>query len=77
MQGKVNGEEPFKALKDVFCVGPTSAGYTLSYSTKKEGPWTNYDNPTPADETLLVNGVVPYMWFRLTGNGDDNVDIIL
>lgn len=77
MQGIVNGETPFKALKSSFAVGPTSAGYTLNYGTSKEGPWTAYDEATPADECLVVNGVVPYLWFMLEGNVDDGVEIIL
>lgn len=76
MQETISRETPFKALHNAFTVGATSAGYTLSYSTSKEGPWTNYTENTPANEVLIVNGVTPFMWFRLTGNVDDDVELI-
>lgn len=77
MQAIVSGETPFKALKSTFAVGPTSSGYTLNYGTSKEGPWTAYSEATPADECLVVNGIVPYMWFMLDGNADEETEIIL
>ena len=77
MQIVISGETPFKALKNTFCVGPTSAGFTLNYATSKEGPWTQYSESTPADETLIVNGVTPYMYFFLEGNADEETEIIL
>lgn len=76
MQAKVNGAEPFKCLKDTFSVGVTTNGYTLNYSVDKEN-WTAYTQATPANEVLIVNGVTPYMWFKLAGNEDNDVEVIL
>ena len=76
MQAKVNGEEPFKVLKDTFTVGVTTNGYTLAYSADKEN-WTTYTQATPANEVLIVNGVTPYTYFMLSGNTDNNVEIVL
>ena len=77
MQGTVSGSNPFKSLKDCFAVGPTTNGYTLNYAVSKEGPWTAWDEATPANECLVVNDVTPYMWFCLSGNTDTDVEIIL
>ena len=76
MQITINGEQPFKAQKETFCVAGTSAGFTLNYSADKE-TWTAYEESTPADETLIVNGVTPYMWFKLAGNVDEETLIIV
>ena len=76
MQITVYGEQPFKAQKETFCVAGTSAGYTLNYSADKK-TWTAYSEATPANETLIVNGVTPYMWFKLAGNTDEEVSIIV
>lgn len=76
MQSTVSKEAPFKAVHNSFSVAPTSSGYTLNYATSEEGPWTAYTAATPAMETLIVNGVTPYTWFRLQGNVDDDVEVI-
>lgn len=76
MQITVNGEQPFKSQKGTFCVAGTTNGYTLNYSADKEN-WTAYEEDTPANETLIVNGVTPYMWFKLAGNTDEETLIIV
>lgn len=76
MQRKVNAEEAFKTIQNCFQVGYTTAGYTLEYSVDKEN-WTAYPDPVPAQENLVVNDCVPYTWFRLKGNTDEEVDVIL
>lgn len=75
MQIKVNGEQPFKAQKETFCVAG-GASFTLNYSADKK-TWTAYDEATPANEKLIVNGVTPYMWFKLAGNTDEEREIIV
>lgn len=75
MQIKVNGEQPFKCQKDTFAVAG-GAAFTLNYSVDKTN-WTAYDEATPANETLIVNGVTPYMWFKLAGNTDEEREIIV
>jgi len=75
MQGIIHGENPFKAIGSSFAVAGTSAGYTLQYSIDKVN-WSSWDESTPANEELVVNGVVHYMWFRLRGNEDENVNAI-
>ncbi len=77
MQAIVSGETPFKCNKSTFAVGPTSNGYTLNYAVSKDGPFTAYSDATPANECLVVNGVTPYMWFKLAGNTDEEVEVIL
>ena len=75
MQIYVNGEQPFKAQKGSFCVAG-GASFTLNYSADKEN-WTAYSQATPENETLIVNGVTPYMWFKLAGNTDEERLIIV
>lgn len=75
MQIYVNGEQPFKCQKGTFAVAG-GAAFTLNYSADKE-TWTAYPQATPADETLIVNGVTPYMWFKLAGNTDEERLIIV
>ena len=76
MQQKVSKEQSFKVLKNTFSVGETSNGYTLAYSVDDVN-FTNYDKATPANEVLIVNGVTPFTFFKLVGNTDDDVKIIL
>ena len=76
MQATVSGENPFKVLKETFTLGPSAQGFTLAYSTSKDGTFTEYEEATPAGEVLIVNGVTPYSWFKLVGNTGE-VEIIL
>lgn len=78
MQIKVLGSEPFKALKSSFAVGPTASGFTLNFAVSKEGPWTAYDEACPASECVVVSNVVPFMYFKLDGVGDEEeVEVIV
>lgn len=77
MKSTISGSEPFKVLKDTFCIGVTTAGYTLAYSTAKDGTFTDYPTPVPAGETCIVNGATPFMFFKLKDNNDEDVEIIL
>lgn len=76
MQAKVSGETPFKVLKDTCAIAPTTNGYTLNYAVSKDGPWTAWPEEVPADETLIINGLTPFMWLSLEGN-EDEVEVIL
>lgn len=76
MQVKVSGENSFKCLKNTFSVGATTQGYTLAYSADDVN-FTNYTQPTPAGETLIVYGVTPYTFFKLSGNTDNDVNVVL
>lgn len=64
---KINGSEPFQILAHSFSVSPSASGYTLSYSADGYN-FTDWDEPTPADETLVVNGIAKGMFFKLSGN---------
>lgn len=75
MQTTISGENSFKVLKDSFMVGPSSSGYTLAFSADNVH-FTPYDKETPANENLLVYGVVPYSFWMLSGN-TGNVNIIV
>lgn len=78
MQITVLGETPFKALKSSFAVGPTQSGFTLNFAVSKDGPWSQWEEACPASECVVVSNVVPYMYFKLEGVGDDEeVEVIV
>lgn len=63
---KVMGEGAFQVLAHSFSVYTPDA-FTIAYSTDGEH-FTNYEESTPAGETLIVNGVAKNMYFKLVGN---------
>lgn len=80
MQIRVNGQEPFKVMKDSFTVSKTSGGYTLQWCTsnsENDADWQSYSEAVPANESLIVNGCTQYTFFRLYGNNDQDVLIVL
>ena len=77
MQILVNGETPFKALKDQFSVAPTTSGYQIAYSADKETFTLDSDAIVPAGENLVYLGSMQHAWYKLSGNTDDNVLVIV
>lgn len=76
----VNQSEPFKVVKDTFSVAKTTNGYTLQWCNEKsenDADWQSYETPVPANEALVVNGLTPYVWVRLSGNTDEETIVIL
>lgn len=65
----IRGEEPFSVLAHSFSVGHSSSGYTLMYSAGDDN-FTAWEEPTPANETLIVNNIAKGMIFYLSGNTD-------
>lgn len=65
----ISGETPFSVLAHSFSVGHSSSGYTLLYSAGDD-KFTAWEEATPANETLIVNGVAKGMIFKLSGNTD-------
>lgn len=74
-QVTVNKEGVFRAQKNSFAVSPTSAGYTLAYSANGKDFENDTDAVVPANETLMYIGAVPYAFYKLVGNVDDDVTI--
>ena len=70
---KITGEQPFQVLGTSFAVSPSAEGYTLNYSANGV-EYTAWEEATPANEVLVVNGVAKLMYFKLVGNASD-VDI--
>lgn len=68
---KINGEAAFQVLAHSFSVYSESS-YTLAYSADGEH-FTEYDEATPAGETLIVNGVAKNMMFKLVGNSAEAI----
>lgn len=70
---RVNGENAFQVLAHSFSVSPSAQGYTLQYSANGVD-YTDWEENTPANETLIVNGVGKFMFFKLKGN-QSSVDV--
>lgn len=77
MQIKVNGEQKFSAKKDCFAVAPTSSGYQIAYSADGTNWTLDADAIVPANENLFYLGSVQYAWYKLSGNTDNDVNVIL
>ena len=67
---KIKGEQPFQILAHSFAVSPSAEGYTLNYSANGE-EYTAWEEATPANDVLVVNGVAKLMYFKLVGNQSD------
>ena len=67
---KIKGEQPFQILAHSFAVTPSAEGYTLNYSANGV-EYTAWEEATPANEVLVVNGVAKLMYFKLVGNASD------
>ena len=65
----VKGETPFQVDAESFGLSKSAQGYTLAYSIDGDH-YTEYETPVPADEELIVNGVVPGAFFKCIGNTD-------
>ena len=77
MQIKVNGEQKFSAKKDQFAVAPTTSGYQVAYSADGENFTLDEDAVVPANETLIYLGAMQYAYYKLVGNTDNDVNIIV
>lgn len=69
----VSKEKEFRAQRNSFAVAPTSAGYTLAYSADGISWENDTDAVVPANETLMYIGAVPYAYYKLRGNVDNDV----
>lgn len=77
MQTKVNGEQKFSAKKNQFAVAPTSSGYQIAYSADGTNWTLDADAIVPANENLIYLGSMQYAFYKLVGNTDNDVNIIL
>lgn len=68
---KITGEAPFQVAAHSFSVHSEDA-YTLNYSADGVN-YTAWSAATPANETLIVNGVAKGMYFFLDGNTADAI----
>lgn len=63
----IDGEKPFQVGLDNFVISPSNEEYILNYSADGYG-YTAWEEVTPANEVLVVNGVPNGMYFKLIGN---------
>ena len=63
----ISGEQPVQVMSHSIVFGPSASGYTFAYSG--DGVlYTNYTDSTPANETLIVNGLAFGTYVKLVGN---------
>lgn len=77
MKIKIDGEQKFTAKKDQFAVAPTTSGYQVAYSADGENFTLDADAVVPANENLIYLGAMTYGFYKLVGNTDNDVQIIL
>ena len=63
----VDGDKPFQIGLDSFVLSPSSESYVLHYSADGLN-YSAWEESTPANETLIVNGIPQGMYFKLVGN---------
>ena len=71
-QKKVHAETPFQVLAHSFAVSHAETSYTLEYSADGYD-YTEWEESTPANETLFVVDIPKMTYFRLKGNTGDVV----
>lgn len=64
---KIKDDHPFSIVGESFAVSDSATGYELQYSVNGEN-WTTYEEPIPANETLIVNGLSKELFYKLKGN---------
>lgn len=70
----VNKEEVFRSSGNKVAIAATSSGYTLQFSVDGND-YDDYQDAVPAGENLIVTDVISGMFFKLSGNADDNVTV--
>lgn len=63
----LRGEQPIQVLSHSMIIGPSESGYTFCYSADGV-TYTPYDQDTPANENLIVNGLAFGTYIKLSGN---------
>lgn len=67
MTVKITGATPFQVLAHSCVISPSEDGYTLNYSADGIN-YTAWDEATPANETLMVNGLAYGTYLMCSGN---------
>lgn len=67
---KITGEQVFSVPANAVTISASESGYTLAYGGG-DGTFTEWEESTPAGETLIVNGFARGTIFKLVGNTDD------
>ena len=70
----VNGSEVFQIPRKNFCIGYTSAGYTLNYSADGVN-WTAWEKATAQNVNQIVENAPLNMYYKLAGNSQDGIVI--
>lgn len=76
MKTTISGEEIFSPTGTQFAIAPTSCGYTLAYSVDGETFDVDENAVVAAGKNLFYIGAVPGALYKLSGNTDEDVQII-
>lgn len=77
MEKRINGEAPFQVINgDKFSVAPTLSGYTVAYSADGTNYTADTDAVVPANENLVYIGAMPNVFYKLSGNTENNVLVV-
>jgi len=68
----ISGETLFRVGASTFCIGQTTAGYTLYYSADGDN-FTAWGEATSASTDIVVTNAAIGMYFYLDGNEDADV----
>ena len=60
-------DKPFQTGISSFVISPSETAYTLNYSADGVS-YTAWQEETPGNEVLVVNGAPRGMYFKLVGN---------
>lgn len=75
MEIEITGEEVIKTRGTSIGIAPSTVDYTFSYSF--DGiHWTDWPEVVPANESLIVNGMIAGASIKLKGNTDEIKAII-
>lgn len=74
---QVSGDTPFKAVKNQFACAASESGFQVAYSVDKENWTLDPDAIVPANETLIYLGSMQYAWYRLSGNTNEALMVIV
>ena len=67
---KVTAENVFSVPANFFGISGSNEGYTLNYSVNGDD-WAEWDEATPANQTLFVANCPKFMKYKLVGNNSE------
>ena len=70
MRLKIKGEQPFQVIAHSCIISPSQESYTLQFSADGD-TYTDWNEPTPANENTVIVNFPKFIFFRLKNNNSD------